>query len=397
MARRVRDAQLESRAARGKLKANGKPYYKAIGEGLHLGYRKGRTEGKWVVRRYVGHQHYKVEMIAGADDLLDADGEKVLTFWQAQDKAREAGSKIAYSGPYRVRDAVDAYLAELGPARAYEPAIRFRRHVLPTLGDGLVEALTAETVRDLHRSLVRKSDDAEAVRKSQSTANRVLTNLKAALNHAFVSGKVGSDAAWRRVKPFKNVERSRNRYLSIAECKRLLNACDPEFRPLVRAGLETGARYGELIRLTVGDYNPDSGTLHIRKSKTGRERHVILTDDGRAFFDGLAVGRPATELMFGGEWKRDNQTFWMKKAVQGARISPPISFHGTRHTYASLAVMAGMPLMVLARNLGHVDTRMVEKHYGHLAPSYVVEQVRKYAPRFGKVEGNVTVIHKGRR
>ena len=140
MARRVRDAQLESRAARGKLKANGKPYYKAIGEGLHLGYRKGRTEGKWVVRRYLGHQDYKVETIACADDLLDADGEKVLTFWQAQDKAREAGSKIAYSGPYRVRDAVDAYLAELGPARAYEPAIRFRLHVLPTLG-GSVRSL----------------------------------------------------------------------------------------------------------------------------------------------------------------------------------------------------------------------------------------------------------------
>ena len=27
--------------------------------------------------------------------------------------------------------------------------------------------------------------------------------------------------------------------------------------------------------------------------------------------------------------------------------------------------------MVVARNLGHADTRMVEKHYGHLTPSYV--------------------------
>ena len=28
-------------------------------------------------------------------------------------------------------------------------------------------------------------------------------------------------------------------------------------------------------------------------------------------------------------------------------------------------------------------TRMVEIHYGHLAPSYVVDQVRKFAPRYG--------------
>jgi hypothetical protein len=50
MARRVRDNTLESRAARAKLKARGKPYYKAIGEGLHLGYRKGQAEGKWQPR-----------------------------------------------------------------------------------------------------------------------------------------------------------------------------------------------------------------------------------------------------------------------------------------------------------------------------------------------------------
>ena len=47
--------------------------------------------------------------------------------------------------------------------------------------------------------------------------------------------------------------------------------------------------------------------------------------------------------------------------------------------------MAGMPLMVVARNLGHSDTRMVEKHYGHLAPNYIADEVRKSAPRFGKI------------
>jgi hypothetical protein len=45
--------------------------------------------------------------------------------------------------------------------------------------------------------------------------------------------------------------------------------------------------------------------------------------------------------------------------------------------------MAGGPLMVVARNLGHADTRMVEKHYGHLAPSYVADAIRAAAPRFG--------------
>ena len=54
--------------------------------------------------------------------------------------------------------------------------------------------------------------------------------------------------------------------------------------------------------------------------------------------------------------------------------------------------MDGMPLMVVAKNLGHSDTRMVEKHYGHLAPSYVAEAVRRHAPTFGFEASNVESI-----
>ena len=68
--------------------------------------------------------------------------------------------------------------------------------------------------------------------------------------------------------------------------------------------------------------------------------------------------------------------------MQRAKIDPPLSFHGLRHTYASLAIMNGAPIMVIAENLGHADTRMVEKHYGHLARKYVAETIRATAPRF---------------
>jgi hypothetical protein len=45
--------------------------------------------------------------------------------------------------------------------------------------------------------------------------------------------------------------------------------------------------------------------------------------------------------------------------------------------------MNGVPLMIVAENLGHADTRMVEKHYGHLAPGYVADAIRAGAPKFG--------------
>jgi integrase len=397
MAKRVRDSDLENRATRSKLKVRGQPYYKCIGEGLHVGYRKGKRNGMWVVRRYVGEGAYNVETIAEADDFADADGERVLSFWQAQECARNlSGDSARQHGPYKVRDAISDYLVgHLDGRPSYKDTkLRLEAHALPVLGDKYVSELTADVLRKWHRDMAKAPrrgrtldlDDPEIARKRKVTANRVLSFLKAVLNHAFADGKVASDIEWRKVKPFPKVERSRSTYLTFAQCKRLINSADADFRVLVRAALETGARYGELCRLRVEDYNPDSGTLHIRLSKSGDSRHIILTEDGQELFGQLVAGRGATDLMLGREWRPSEQQRHMLAACSRAKIDPPVGFHQIRHTWASHAVMGGMPLPVVARNLGHVDTRMVEKHYGHLAPSYVVEAVRRHAPRFGVSE-----------
>jgi integrase len=133
----------------------------------------------------------------------------------------------------------------------------------------------------------------------------------------------------------------------------------PTFRPLVRAALETGCRYGELTRLEVQDFDPDAGTVAILQSKSGKPRHVVLTEVGADFFRQHCAGRVGNELMLrradGSAWKKSDQGAPMLAACAHARITPAISFHILRHTWASLAVMAGVPLMVVARNLGHVE------------------------------------------
>jgi hypothetical protein len=81
------------------------------------------------------------------------------------------------------------------------------------------------------------------------------------------------------------------------------------------------------------------------------------------------------------------------EACEHTKIDPPADFHCLRHTWASHAVMNGVPLLVVAKNLGHSDTRMVEKHYRHLAPSYIADAIRTGAPRFGfKPEKKITTF-----
>ena len=77
----------------------------------------------------------------------------------------------------------------------------------------------------------------------------------------------------------------------------------------------------------------------------------------------------------GSPWKKSHQNVPMRRACKRASISPPINFHALRHTWASLSAMAGVPLLVIAKNLGHTDTRMVERHYGHLAQSYIRDAI----------------------
>jgi Site-specific recombinase XerD len=83
------------------------------------------------------------------------------------------------------------------------------------------------------------------------------------------------------------------------------------------------------------------------------------------------------------KWKTAEQSRPMREANANAKIDPPISFHILRHTWASHSVMNGVPLIIVAKNLGHKDMRMVEHHYGHLAPSYVADAIRAGSPRYG--------------
>src|SRR5262249_14603133 len=141
--------------------------------------------------------------------------------------------------------------------------------------------------------------------------------------------------------------------------------------------------------------NPDTGTIQVRRSKSGKSRHVVLTAEGVQLFRRLTAGRGGHERLLrrnnGAPWKTVNQARPMALAVERAKIAPAITFHGLRHTWASLSVMNGVPLLVVAKNLGHTDTRMVEKHYGHLAPSFVADAIRAGAPRF-KVEPDRKVV-----
>ena len=222
----------------------------------------------------------------------------------------------------------------------------------------------------------------------KSSANGTLGKLRAALNLAYNDGKVPSNQAWRSIKKFEGVDRSRDRFLSLDECKRLINAASGEFKPMVAAALQTGARYSELCDLKVADFRANSQTVFIAHSKTKRSRHVVLTDEGINLFKNLAAGRRGNDPMIrrddGLAFNTSQQVRRMKDACEIARIEN-ITFHGLRHTFASALILAGTPLIYVAKSLGHTSIAMVEKHYGHLVKTHLAETLRANIPSYGYV------------
>lgn len=397
-----------------------------------LAYRRPKNgqAGSWMARwqdKAIGAD--KQLRLGDADDYTEADGRQILTYRQAQEKAEEWCKEQArlhaqeqlgetiHAGPYTVANAWDDYLKEA--ERRGVKGVKIMTQVanaliLPALGALEVSKLTASKIKAWHAALAdaprrtgRKTeeDDPKALTEDQSrarkdTANRVLTNLKAALNHALAAGKAKEPAPWRLVSPFQKTTSSRVRYLTLDEQRKLVAACDKDFQPLVMAALYTGARYGELTKVRVKDFDRNGKTLFVQFGKSKGEaesRHVFLLPEAVAWFKELVQGRESEDLMFKRPnaerttreelkgfdgWASYDQVHAMEKAVKAAGIAR-VTFHELRHTYATGLLNRGIPVSYVAEQLGHKGTRMCERHYGHLIKTEMQLSILKLAPKLG--------------
>ena len=423
MARRNEDAALATRTSRAKFPAEDTIRWRVIEKGkLHVGYRRrlANVAGLWLARSYVGDGKYSKTTIGTADDFEPADGLKILDFYQAQQAAiamAKARGKIAKTpaGPLTVAMLADDYLRHLeaaGSKSVADAERRIKAHILPHFGSRRADSLTTAELnawRDAmanspprlrtakgqpqrYRAGPMTSDQRRARR---SSTNRCVAILRSILNLGFRAGRLNDDLQWRRLKKLPKADAARKDHLSIEEARRLVNAADAAsgFRDLVRAALATGCRFGELARLTVGDFQ--RGRIVVRVSKTGKSRDVRLQPDAIAFFTQLCAGRKPDEIMLrradGGPWKEASQTRPMRAACVAAGLKP-VGIHALRHSWASQAVMGGLPMVMVAQALGHSTTRMTEAHYAHLVASFEDEMFARHAPKFGETPPETNVV-----
>lgn len=363
MARRTRSAFLENRTARLKLTIRKKPYTALIAPGIFLAYRRNAGPGTWSVKA-----HGWLKRFSLADDHEDANGESVMTYWQALERAKTLAraDEGNTEKPTSVAEAVDTYETDLETrgGRKYN-ATQLRLHLSDTLKSKAVALLTERELREWRAGLLKKE-------LKPSSADRIGRSLKAALALAARNDKrITNAAAWKNgLKKLPDSEVARNVILPDHTVAALVSGSykeDADFGLLIDVLAETGARESQVFRLTPSDLQDHltAPRLMMPTSKKGKNRKVeyrplpISTRLAKALRQQVN-GRAAHAPLFDKMW---NLATTFRPVVERLELGTEVvTPYALRHSSIVRQLLRGVPTRVVA---AHHDTSvvMVEKNY----------------------------------
>ena len=213
--------------------------------------------------------------------------------------------------------------------------------------------------------------------KADATVKHALCLVRQAYNKAKVWGHYEGDNPCEGVK-FPSPNNARQNSLTKEDATLLLSELrrrSPQVARIASFALYGGLRLGEILSLKWSHINTTQGIITVFDTKNNEPRSVFITDPIKQVLNEMTPGNP-DELIF--MTKDGRQIRWLSKsfAIVVYKLGfnegihdrrQKVTFHTLRHTFASWAVMAGTPLFVVAKALGHKTTVMTQR-YAHLAP-----------------------------
>ena len=212
-------------------------------------------------------------------------------------------------------------------------------------------------IKDMRKKIKDKKTGEMKQAYADATINRSLATIKAGLTLAWEQKLIPENFGLR----IKVLELHNNRevFLSVEQVRSIASYCSIQAQAAIWAALLTGARRGELFKLTAAHIGPDTITLTAPTTKTKRTRVVPIVEALRPWL----VHFPLTITVDGvkSAWRRAR----VKAGLQG------VNFHDLRHSCASILLECGEDLYTIGKILGHAHTNTTQR-YSHLQ----VEQQR---------------------
>lgn len=438
MAKTLTEAAITTANARSKLGTG--EYARRIDADAALWYRKGVRGGVWFARwrnRGAG-ANYKQAPIGPANDINDKQTEGLFTFLQAEKRAREIvaqarqDAKAAADGPVlTVRLALESYIADRnardsrrkGREINSDAGQRLHRYVLGQGRGHKREAVQADPLAaiELHalteKHLKEWRKGLPGTLKA-TTATRLVNDFRAALNAAYEAHRARLDAQFLSVVKYglkaETIDNDDavpiardNQFLTDVEVGRLIRAAqevdleqrwDGDLARLVIVLAATGARFSQIARLRVRDYDREKGRLMVPVSWKGKgaKSGSIPVPVGRDVLDALlpaVIGRAGDEWllerwkqkMVAGttKWEMDRRGQWQSAseltypwgAIRKRANMPEAIPYALRHSSIVRGIRAGLPIRLVAA-LHDTSTTMIEQTYSRWITSGLEEMAR---------------------
>lgn len=398
------------------LQIRNQPYFFTLKIGRHIGVHKPNAKiCNWTARVLTNEKKYIQKCLGPAIDL----GKGKLEYPTALHRAfqwfsdpniqkiairpRAAGRTTeinicpignVYTVGHALRDYTQWTEVARSPGGHYNNLILINHHLIQRFSSIPLEDFCATHLTFLARQVLRtpprfgfmayegpedRQLSPDEIRRRKRTFNSLVSILRMAFEHAWDNGAIDSERPWRCLKRIPVAHSPRTTFLSRTECQRLLDACTPALKKLVMAALYTGCRVGELGALRVEDVAKDVFGIRVGAFKRSPARFIFLPDEGMAFFLSLCKKKSRHDLLLhsdmGKVWRKQH-TALFRRAVKKAGLPKDFVFHGLRHTYASDLVASGVPLDIVAKQLGHANTITVSNTYGHLVEQFREDQIR---------------------
>jgi integrase len=215
-----------------------------------------------------------------------------------------------------------------------------------------------------------------SVTPATASASTLKVSLRRRSANAAICRRNRPRKSSRRITGLWPPQRHRDRILTPEERQEILRTIpDQHFRDFVFAMQETGARPGEVRKVTAAHVNLDLGVWVFKEHKTvkrtGRPRIIYLTPAMVELTRRLMEKYPEGPLFRGPRSKRGFTRNGVRCRFRNLRKKLPhlagVISYTMRHSFATQALVNGVGIAHVAELMGHVDASMVSQHYAHLA------------------------------
>nr|WP_186329601.1 tyrosine-type recombinase/integrase [Variovorax boronicumulans] len=402
-ATRLTNVNLSTVAARDKLKVRESPYWQKLDKGCQLGLRK-MTAGSeiwWAKYTAPGTTKTLKEGLGEFGNL--PRNERFGAAKKAAEEWFETVGRIGRPKELTVKEACAAYAKHKREADGHDAAVdvegRFERWVNNAPVGKIALAKLTSSHLDAWRKFMeqqpakinRDARETPLTRpRSMHTANRDMTALRAALNHAKSEKLVATDDAWaealkpiKKQKPREDDEDAEateedarlghhNIELTLDQRGALVAATDAEIRPFIQAMSLLPVRPGALARLKVRQLDSRNSLLTIGRDKAGSGRTLPLPETTLKVFEAAAEGKPRSAYLFqranGKRWDKDSWKGPVKDAVRAAGLPDEATIYTVRHSVITDLVIGGLDLATVAKLAG-TSLLMIDRHYHKLVKS----------------------------